>query len=65
MSNHDKFNFFPGDTKDPCNKYVQPRDYSAPMGENGYPNAIPNTQTVKIRGGKAQTKGNKSTTRLA
>jgi hypothetical protein len=44
---------------------VQPREYSAPLGENGYPNAIPNTQTVRTRGGKAQTKGRDSTTRLA
>ena len=31
----------------------------------GYPNKVANTQTLKTRGGKAQTKGNKSSTRMA
>jgi hypothetical protein len=31
----------------------------------GYPNNVANTQTLKTRGGKAQTKGNKSSTRMA
>jgi hypothetical protein len=31
----------------------------------GYPNNVANTQTLKTRGGKAQTKGDKSSTRMA
>ena len=65
MNKNDKWDFMPADTKDPCNKYVQPKEYSCSLGENGYPNGIPNTQTVRTRGGKAQTKGRDSSTRLA
>jgi hypothetical protein len=35
------------------------------QNNNGYPNNVANTQTLKTRGGKAQTKGNKSSTRMA
>jgi hypothetical protein len=52
----DKFNFFPGETKDPLNKYVQPKEYQVETGY-GYPNNVPNTQTVKTRGTGAATKG--------
>lgn len=63
----DKFNFFPGDTKDPCNKYTQPKDYRTDMGgkENvGYPNNISSTQTLKTRGTGAATRGTKSSTKM-
>ena len=43
-------------TKD-IGKYIQPKPYSAPMGNNGYPNAVANTQTQKTRGTGAATKG--------
>lgn len=43
-------------TKD-IGKYGNPKPYSAPMGNNGYPNKIANTQTQKIRGTGAATKG--------
>lgn len=52
----DKFNFFPGETKDPLNKYAQPKEYQVETGY-GYPNNVPNTQTVKTRGTGAATKG--------
>jgi hypothetical protein len=42
----------------------QPKVIPVPKG-NGYPNNVANTQTLKTRGGKAQTKGNKSSTRMA
>lgn len=67
MSKHDKFDFFPGDTKDPCNKYTQPHNYTTDMGgkENvGYPNNIPSTQTLKTRGTGAATRGTKSSTKM-
>ena len=56
----DKFNHFPAETKDPIGKYTQPREYSDPMGENGYPNKIANTQTLRTRGTKNTTRGNSS-----
>ena len=36
----------------------------ASFGFNGYPNAIPSTQTVKTRGTGAATKGTNSSTKL-
>jgi hypothetical protein len=57
--NSDKFEYFPATTPDPLNKYVQPKEYSVDMGQNGYPESIDKTQTVKTRGTGAATKGNK------
>ena len=67
MNKHDKFDFFPGDTKNPTGKYTQPHNYTAEMGgkENvGYPNNIPSTQTLKTRGTGAATRGTKSSTKM-
>ena len=64
MSAPVKFDFFPADTKDPCNKYAQTKVYTGDTGNNGYPNAIANTQTVKTRGTGAATKGTKSSKKL-
>lgn len=64
----DEFKFFPADTKDPIGKYTQPKGYSKDLGgkENvGYPDVTPNTQTMKMRGAGAATKGNKTSTRMA
>jgi hypothetical protein len=45
-------------------EYKQPK--SVPVGNNnGYPNNIANTQTLKTRGTGAATKGTKSSTRMA
>lgn len=44
--------------------YRKPKPYSAPMGNNGYPNKIANTQTVKTRGTGAATKGTHSSKKL-
>ena len=41
-----------------------PKTYTAPMGNNGYPNKVANTQTVKTRGTGAATKGTKSSKKL-
>ena len=43
-------------TKD-IGKYGSPKPYNGPLGNNGYPNNIPNTQTQKTRGTGAATKG--------
>jgi len=63
--NTDKFNYFPAETKDPVGKYTQPKDYAqADTGKNGYPNAIPSTQTQKTRGTGAATKATKHSTKM-
>jgi hypothetical protein len=43
-------------TKD-IGKYGSPKSYTAPTGNNGYPNNVANTQTQKTRGTGAATKG--------
>ena len=61
----DKFNYFPSETKDPIGKYTQPKDYvQADSGNNGYPNDMPSTQTVKTRGTGASTKATKHSTKM-
>tara|TARA_R100000963_G_C4604725_1_gene77195 strand:- start:486 stop:656 length:171 start_codon:yes stop_codon:yes gene_type:complete len=44
--------------------YKSPKEVPSPT-TSGYPNNIPNTQTVKTRGSGAATKGTNSSTRLA
>lgn len=61
---NDQCHFFSADTKDPIGKYTQPRQYSDTMGQNGYPNNIPNTQTLRTRGTKHTTRGNSSSTKM-
>lgn len=53
----DKFEYFPADTQDPINKYVQPKPYVQPTPNTGYPNGIANTQTERTRGTKNTTHG--------
>ena len=65
MSAPDKATFFPAETKDPIGKYKQPEIYTGDSGNNGYPNNVPNTQTVKTRGTGAATKGTNSSSKLA
>jgi len=55
--NTDKFEYFPADTKEPCEKYVQPKPYTQPTPNSGYPNAVPNTQTQRTRGTQNTTRG--------
>ena len=38
-------------------KYNQPKPSNEPLGNNGYPNNVANTQTQKTRGTGAATKG--------
>ena len=58
-----EFNFVPGDTANPCEKYTQPKPYSVDLKNSSYPNNVANTQTEKTRGTGAATKG-KSHARL-
>ena len=49
-------------------KYNQPKKVTETYegyGKNGYPNNVPNTQTVKIRGTGAATRGTNSSKKLA
>ena len=46
-------------------KYDQPKPSHEPLGNNGYPNKVANTQTVKTRGTGAATKGTNSSKKLA
>ena len=43
--------------------YNQPKKVPVPKG-NGYPNNVPNTQTVKTRGTGAATRGTNSSKKL-
>ena len=45
-------------------KYNQPKPSREPLGNNGYPNNVANTQTVKTRGTGAATKGTHSSKKL-
>ena len=45
-------------------KHNMPKPVPVPH-TSGYPNNVPNTQTVKTRGTGAATKGNKSSKKLA
>lgn len=58
MNPNDKFDFFPVETKDPINKYKQPRPNTNVLPEgSGYPEKDVKTSGIQVRGGKAQTKG--------
>jgi len=45
-------------------EYNQPKPSHEPLGNNGYPNNVANTQTVKTRGTGAATKGTNSSKKL-
>lgn len=61
---NDKFSYFPAETSDPIGKYTQPKPYTDTMGNNGYPNDIPNTQTMRTRGTKNTTRGNSNSKKM-
>ena len=52
----------------PASVYAQPHTMSGSttidLGNNGYPNNIANTQTLRTRGTKLATKGNSSSTKM-
>jgi hypothetical protein len=45
-------------------EYKQPKQIPIPSNNNGYPNNVPNTQTVKTRGTGAAVRGTKSSKKL-
>lgn len=72
MNANDKFDFFPGSTANPIGKYTQPKSYeAAPLANQecdvsrlrisagNVSKRVDNKAAtpVKVRGGKAQTKG--------
>jgi hypothetical protein len=44
--------------------YRKPKTYTQDYGNNGYPNAVANTQTQKIRGTGAATQGTKHSKKM-
>jgi hypothetical protein len=52
----------------PASVYAQPHTMTGStaieLGNNGYPNNIPNTQTLRTRGTKNTTRGNSSSTKM-
>jgi len=52
----------------PASVYAQPHNMSGgteiSLGNNGYPNNVPNTQTLRTRGTKNTTRGNRSSTKM-
>lgn len=50
-------------TKD-IGKFANPKPYSGSLGQNGYPNKVASTQTQKIRGTGAATKGTKASKKM-
>jgi hypothetical protein len=57
MANSDKWSYLSASANPLPSRSQQPMDYSVDTGNNGYPNKIANTQTQKIRGTGAATKG--------
>jgi len=45
-------------------KYNQPKPSHGNLGNNGYPNNVANTQTLRTRGTKNTTRGNSSSTKM-
>lgn len=44
--------------------YNQPKPSHGNLGNNGYPNNVANTQTLRTRGTKNTTRGNSSSTKM-
>ena len=64
MADSDKWSNLSASANPLPSRRQQPMDYSVDMGNNGYPNNIPNTQTLRTRGTKLATKGNSSSTKM-
>ena len=63
--NTDKFPYFPATANPLPSRANQPVVYTqANMGNNGYPNNVANTQTLKTRGTGAATKGTNSSKKM-
>ena len=64
MADSDKWSDLSASANPLPSRRQQPMDYTVPTGENGYPNKIANTQTLRIRGTKNTTRGNSSSTKM-
>lgn len=60
----DKFDFFSPDENPLPSRSKQPVTYTGDTGNNGYPNKVANTQTLRTRGTKHTTRGNSSSTKM-
>ena len=64
MADSDKWSSLSASANPLPSRRQQPMDYSVDTGNNGYPNKIANTQTLRTRGTKLATKGNCSSTKM-
>ena len=64
MADSDKWSYLSASANPLPSRRQQPMDYSVDTGNNGYPNKIANTQTLRTRGTKLATKGNCSSTKM-
>mgnify|MGYP006271519057 CR=1 FL=1 len=60
----DKFSFFSPSENPLPSRSKQPVTYTGNTGNNGYPNNVANTQTLRTRGTKHTTRGNSSSTKM-
>jgi hypothetical protein len=64
MADSDTFPYLSATANPLPSRRQQPREYSAPTGENGYPNKVANTQTMRTRGTKNTARGNSNSTKM-
>jgi len=64
MADSDKWSNLSASANPLPSRRQQPMDYSVDMGNNGYPNEIANTQTMRTRGTKNTTRGNSNSTKM-
>jgi hypothetical protein len=64
MADSDTFPYFSATANPLPSRRQQPMDYSVPTGENGYPNKVADTQTMRTRGTKNTTRGNSNSTKM-
>ena len=64
MADSDKWSYLPATANPLPSRRAQPREYTAPQAENGYPNKIADTQTMRTRGTKNTTRGNSNSTKM-
>lgn len=64
MADSDKWSYLSATANPLPSRRQQPMDYSVDTGNNGYPNKIANTQTMRTRGTKNTTRGNSNSTKM-
>ena len=60
----DKFEYFPATDNPLPSRSKQPIICTNDSGNNGYPNKVANTQTLRTRGTKLASRGNSSSTKM-